>query len=71
MLKSTGFEFSVGIGGFVIGLGQIFFFFSLLPPGHTCCVSQTNLDFFSKIGPEVQACTCTSVNCSVNYFVTD
>ena len=23
------FEFSVGIGGFVIGLGQIFFFFSL------------------------------------------
>ena len=25
------FEFSVGIGGFVIGLGQISFFFSLLP----------------------------------------
>ena len=25
------FEFSVGIGGFVIGLGQIFFFFSLIP----------------------------------------
>ena len=24
------FEFSVGIGGFVIGLGQISFFFSLL-----------------------------------------
>ena len=26
------FEFSVGIGGFVIGLGQISFFFSLNTP---------------------------------------
>ena len=26
------FEFSVGIGGFVIGLGQISFFFSIQPP---------------------------------------
>ena len=25
------FEFSVGVGGFVIGLGQISFFFSLTP----------------------------------------
>ena len=27
-MLSFGFEFSVGIGGFVIGLGQISFFFS-------------------------------------------
>ena len=28
------FEFSVGIGGFVIGLGQISFFFSNIPNTH-------------------------------------
>ena len=38
------FEFSVGIGDFVIGLGQISLFFSLLPPGAYRSVSQTHLD---------------------------
>ena len=32
------FEFSVGIGGFVIGLGQISFFFSLCEMGTFCVI---------------------------------
>ena len=32
------FEFSVGIGGFVIGLGQISFFFSLKNQDDVDCV---------------------------------
>ena len=43
------FEFSVGIGGFVIGLGQISFFFSLLYIDDCrCCVMCANLYIWVK-----------------------
>ena len=49
------FEFSVGIGGFVIGLGQISFFFSLF---------ESCLALRIKYSYEEQARTCR-INCEM------
>ena len=43
------FEFSVGIGGFVIGLGQISFFFSSRVAMLQLCPSQTFIHFFKQV----------------------
>ena len=44
------FEFSVGIGGFVIGLGQISFFFSSLNKmAYFCCIKEASVNIMRSL----------------------